>query len=117
MLIQVKIITSREDVLILRPLDDLKMENVSDFLGFVFEQRKEEQKSLILDLSCIAFVDSPGVGALLKLHELMKKQGGRFLIFGMKRSLNTIFRLSGLLSIFEYLDEDEAKKNFPEMMK
>jgi anti-anti-sigma regulatory factor len=56
------------------------------------------------------------VGTLIKIHELMKTRGGKFYIFGMKSSLHTIFRLSGLLGVFNELDIEEAEKSYPELI-
>lgn len=110
-------IVQHEQALLLRVLHDLKMENAPEFYEEFNRASDRLINTVVLDFSKVRFVDSSGVGMLIKCAHEVKDQGGMFQILGLNRSLHSVFRLAGLFRIFEMLETDEARKLYPVLME
>lgn len=111
----VDILAASEVVLLLRLQDDLKMENVREFFEIFAEELQSTHKEVILDLSRIRFVDSSGVGILLKCNETLKAQDARLLVCGLNKALLSVFKLGGLTKILSVHELEELAGRFPEL--
>ncbi|MCE9597297.1 MAG: STAS domain-containing protein [Spirochaetia bacterium] len=111
----IDVVTQSPQRLCLRITDDLKMENARDFFDLFKEQYQETQLEVLIDFARIRFVDSSGIGILLRCAEEVKKRGGVFLICGLNKSMHSVFRLAGLHKIFELLEQNDALARFPEL--
>jgi anti-sigma B factor antagonist len=112
-----QILSSQSDRLILQLTSDLKMENAPEFFEGFQESLEGGHRSVVVDFRPIRFVDSSGVGMLLKCAHQLRQREGSFYIYGLSRSLLSVFKLAGLLKIFELLDEEEAREAFPELFQ
>lgn len=111
----IEILRSDGDTLILQLTTDLKMENAPEFFELFQDALQERHAIVVVDFSRIRFVDSSGVGMLLKCAHFIRDRSGRFAIYGLSRSLLSVFKLAGLLKIFELLDDADAVEEFPEL--
>lgn len=93
------------------------MENAPEFYESFQRAALEEHGEIVLDFSRIRFVDSSGVGMLLKCAHGAANQQSRLLFYGLNRSLHSVFRLAGLLRIFKLLEEEEARSGYPELFR
>ncbi len=59
----------------------------------------ERPKTLILDFSCVQFMDSSGVGLVMGRYRQMSLLGGRLKVINVNDNINRVFRLSGLESL------------------
>lgn len=110
-----EILSSQNKRLILQLTSDLKMENAPEFYEGFQEALVGDHQVVVVDFRRIRFVDSSGVGMLLKCAHQLRQREGSFYIFGLSRSLLSVFKLAGLLKIFELLDVDQARLEFPEL--
>lgn len=111
-----ELIKSTETHLIVRLMTDLKMENAREHYEQFLKLLKETHTTIIIDFSRIKFIDSSGVGILLKCADHVRERNGEFIIYGLNRSILTVFKLAGLLKIFKVLEEEEALTSFPELL-
>ncbi len=111
----IKILSRSDERVVLQLETDLKMENAPIFWDEINQVLSDSTAVVLLDFTQIRFVDSSGVGVLLRIANGIKQKSGRFLIFGLNRSIATVFKLSGLLKIFEIIEESEARASFPEL--
>lgn len=94
---------------------NLVMENCRDFFE-VFQENLEAKPSVVLlDFSQIRFIDSSGIGILLRCAETTDRLSAKLLIFGLNRQLEQVFKLAGLLKVFETLTVAQVKEGFPEL--
>lgn len=108
-------IVQHEQTLLLRLLHDLKMENAPEFYEEFNEANSSTPTTVVIDFSKIRFVDSSGVGMLIKCAHEIKDRQGIFQILGLNRSLHSVFKLAGLFRIFELLETEEAYKLYPRL--
>lgn len=107
-----------EDRLVFQLNVDLKMENAREFYEEFMEKISIKHNDILLDFSSIRFVDSSGIGTLIKCTEKAKTEiEGELYMYGLNRSLLSVFKLSGLLKIFTVIEEAEARERFPEAFK
>lgn len=112
-LFQLSAQNSKEILLTLKV--DLKMENAPIFYEDFNIVYNIDIKNIILDLTQVRFIDSSGLGVLLKCSKEIGQKDGKMLIFGMKSSLLSVFKLAGLLKIFKVTDKDALEKEFPNL--
>lgn len=111
----IKTRTKTDSLLYIEVEEDLKMENAREFYEDVKAAMPPEVNHVIIGFSDVRFVDSSGVGILIKLSEEMKTAGVELVISGLNKSLTSVFKLSGLLSVLEVFEESELKSRFPEI--
>jgi len=60
-------------------------------------------RELVLDLNGLTFMDSAGLGVVLGRYRTLNARGGKVLLTGVSRSIDRIFRMSGLYALCERL--------------
>jgi len=68
---------------------------------------KEGNKKLLLSLRDVEYVDSAGLGELVKTHTTLERQGGRLKIVNLSQKVQDLFELTGLHRVFD-VHENEA---------
>lgn len=68
----------------------------------------KDHPSLVLDMSAVAYMASPGFGAVLGLLEPLRERGGDILFAGMDGSVKEAFKLLGLGSVINTHDSVES---------
>ena len=74
---------------------------------------KEGKRNFILNLNKVEFMDSYGVGELLACLKSIHDLGGRLKLLKLPPRIMLLFKITGLVRIFEIFDdEEEAIKSF-----
>jgi len=68
---------------------------------------KEGNKNLLLSLRDVEYIDSAGLGELVKTHTTLQRQGGQLKIVNPSQKVQDLFNVTGLYKIFE-IHETEA---------
>jgi anti-sigma B factor antagonist len=68
---------------------------------------KEGNKKLLLNLRHVEYIDSAGLGELVKTHTTLERQGGRLKIVNLSQKVQDLFELTGLHRVFD-VHENEA---------
>lgn len=69
--------------------------------------------NIIIDLEDVRYIDSTGIGSLIYCRSTIKQKGGKLILLNIKDSVERVFRLTKLDSLFTILDdENEALKQF-----
>ncbi|TGN16762.1 MULTISPECIES: STAS domain-containing protein [Leptospira] len=97
---------------------DVLMENSREFYQ-EFEKSMDGMKfaKLTLDFSNVKFLDSSGIGAVIKASSALHNRGIEIYVTNLNKNLNSVFRLSGLNHILSILTVDEYLSKFPEFTK
>jgi anti-anti-sigma factor len=61
-----------------------------NFLAFISEQRANSSLPIVIDLSCIDFIDSSGLGVLVQLAKQCQDAAIEFLLVGNARVAQTV---------------------------
>ncbi|MCX7632687.1 MAG: STAS domain-containing protein [Turneriella sp.] len=68
---------------------------------------------LILQLNDVSYIDSSGIGVLIKIVNAVQAQNGQVYLTGIKPMIEKIFKVAGLMSFFTFISEEEFKSNYP----
>jgi anti-sigma B factor antagonist len=79
---------------------------------------QQGRKKIILNLDGLRYLDSSGIGELVRNYMTVIKAGGEMKVVGLKPKVEEIFKVTQLHQIFqEFQDETEALESFPENRK
>ena len=95
-----------------RPLG-LKGNRLEDLRGALEGALREGQAKILLDLSRVNFLDSAGLGELVRCRKRCAEQGGDVKLLSPTGRVRGLLELVHLSRIFEiYQDEDRAVRSF-----
>ena len=81
---------------------------VSDYL-------EQGNKSLIINLQRLNYMNSSGLGALIAAHTSYAKNGGEIRLVGVTKNVQNLLVVTRLIEIFDVYDKiEEAIKSFSE---
>jgi anti-anti-sigma factor len=76
--------------------------------GLLGAYRKD--RTILLDLSRTTFIDSSGVGWLVKHHKLANEANGKFILHSVPPQVQSIFKLLHLQTILNVVEDEKAAK-------
>ncbi len=74
------------------------------------EIMKRVPRTLVLDLSQLAFMDSSGIGLIIGRYKLMSELGGRVVVEGASPATAKLLRLAGIFRICTVHSFEEGLK-------
>jgi anti-anti-sigma factor len=93
---------------------DVLMENSKDFYNGIKEIFGGKNAHLSLDFSRVQFIDSSGIGSLIKLTSELKRENFTINVIGLNKNLKTVFQLSGISTIIKIKTQSEFCIEHPE---
>lgn len=112
----VELLLMRAPDAVVRITEDLKMENAREFYEDFLALHEPGISTVYLDFRMVRFVDSSGIGILLKCEKDLKEKGANITLFGLGKSLLSVFKLAGLLPVLPHLDDIEMDRRFPDLL-
>jgi anti-sigma B factor antagonist len=74
----------------------------------------EKKKDIVLNLSGLEYLDSSGIGELVRNYLTVIKSGGTMKVVGLSDKVEEILKITQLYKVFpEFPDEEAALKSFP----
>jgi len=75
----------------------------------------DQRKDIVLNLSGLEYLDSSGIGELVRNYLTVIKSGGTMKVVGLSKKVEEILKITQLYKLFpEFPDEEAALKSFPE---
>jgi anti-sigma B factor antagonist len=105
----------RPGVAVLEITDSIRMgPNCQQIEQQVDEAIRQNEKCVIFDLSRVAYVDSSGIGTIVKILSRLKKVGGTLRLTGVKDMVEGVLKLSQVTKIIEiYPTVADASRDLP----
>src|ERR1700738_806510 len=70
-------------------------------------------KKIVLNLAEVPYVDSAGLGEIVRTYTTVRRQGGRLKPLNLTKRISDLLSITKLLTVFETFDsESEAIKSF-----
>jgi len=74
---------------------------------------QQERKSLLLNLEAVPYIDSAGLGEIVRTYTTVSRQGGKLKLVHLTKRITDLLMITKLLTVFETFDsESEAIKSF-----
>jgi anti-sigma B factor antagonist len=71
------------------------------------------QKKLLLNLEGVPYIDSAGLGEIVRTYTTVSRQGGNLKLVNLTKRITDLLSITKLLTVFETFDsEAEALKSF-----
>jgi anti-sigma B factor antagonist len=75
-------------------------------------------KKIVLNLAEVPYVDSAGLGEIVRTYTTVSRQGGSLKLLNLTKRISDLLSITKLLTVFETFDtENEAIKSFPASAK
>ncbi len=88
----------------------------TDFNEAVRKYLNEGKKNIVIDLSGVTYVNSTGMGMLIRNYTTVANAGGKLKLASINERMRGLLSITKLNQIFEIYDTvDEAVKSFGEM--
>lgn len=103
-----------KDVLIIRPEGKLVIgDEVGEFREILTDALEKGDKKIVIDLSKLSYMDSTGLGELVRSYTTVKKNGGELKLASMTEKVKDLMFMTKLLTVFENYDTvEEAVSSF-----
>ena len=70
-------------------------------------------KKLLLNLEGVPYIDSAGLGEIVRTYTTVSRQGGKLKLLNLTKRIQDLLSITKLLTVFETYDsEDEAIKSY-----
>jgi len=71
------------------------------------------QKKLLLNMEGVPYIDSAGLGEIVRTYTTVSRQGGNLKLVNLTKRITDLLSITKLLTVFETFDnEPEALKSF-----
>jgi anti-sigma B factor antagonist len=71
------------------------------------------QKKLLLNLESVPYIDSAGLGEIVRTYTTVSRQGGNLKLVNLTKRITDLLSITKLLTVFETFDaEGEAVQSF-----
>jgi anti-sigma B factor antagonist len=72
------------------------------------------QKKLVLNLADVPYIDSAGLGEIVRTYTTVSRQGGSLKLLSLTKRITDLLSITKLLTVFETFDaEAEALSSYP----
>jgi anti-sigma B factor antagonist len=86
--------------------DELLKEKINSLL-------QQGHKNLILNLEGVPYIDSAGLGEVVRTYTTVSRQGGKLKLLNLTKRIQDLLAITKLLTVFETFDhEQEAVRSF-----
>ncbi len=86
--------------------DELLKERISNLI-------QQGHRNLLLNLEGVPYVDSAGLGEIVRTYTTVSRQGGKLKLVNLTKRITDLLAITKLLTVFEtYESEDEAVRSF-----
>ncbi len=83
-------------------------EDLAELRQLVRNLLAQGQKSILLNLADVTYIDSSGIGELVSAFTAASNQGGQLKLLNLTRKVRDLLQITKLLTVFEVYD-DEAR--------
>lgn len=94
----------QDEVVIITVKGEIDLYNAKKLSDALEGAHQEGVKNVIIDVENVSYIDSTGIGALIKGKKIFKTAGGDVKLAAVQESIQDVFNRTKLDSIFQYHD-------------
>lgn len=80
-----------------------------DLKASLEEKVTGENLDVVIDMEKLTYIDSSGIGILIKALNYVQGQKGKLSVANLKPAIEKVFKVSGLTTYFEILSSEDFK--------
>ena len=92
-----------EDIVLINLTREPDMSN--ELQTLIASVKNDSSKDIVIDMSNVDIISSSSIAKLLKLRKLQKRNGQRLVVSSVSAQTRKIFELTGLESVFEFVED------------
>jgi anti-sigma B factor antagonist len=74
---------------------------------------QQERKQIVLNLEGVPYIDSAGLGEIVRTYTTVSRQGGKLKLVNLTKRITDLLSITKLLTVFETFDsEQDAIRSF-----
>ena len=74
---------------------------------------QQERKQLVLNLADVPYIDSAGLGEIVRTYTTVSRQGGKLKLLNLTKRITDLLAITKLLTVFETFEsENDAIRSF-----
>jgi anti-sigma B factor antagonist len=91
--------------------DELLKDKVNSLLN-------QNQKKIVLNLAEVPYIDSAGLGEIVRTYTTVSRQGGNLKLLNLTKRITDLLSITKLLTVFETFEsENDAVRSFAQSAK
>lgn len=88
-------------------------DGIDELRQSINESIKANEKHLVLNFAAVPYLDSTGLGEVVRSYTTLKKEGGAVKIANLSNKVKDLMMVTKLITVFETFEsENEAIKSF-----
>ncbi len=88
-------------------------EGIDELRGAINNAIKEKETKLLLNFASVPYLDSTGLGEVVRSYTSVKKEGGVVKIVNLTNKVRDLLSVTKLITVFEtFEDEEKAIESF-----
>lgn len=103
---------NKDNTIIMNLSGSLDIYTSTEFKTYLNDLISENPKSIIVNMEKLTYIDSSGIGMLIKSMNQIKELNIEFIIANMKEQLNKLFLVAGLSAYFTFMPESVFKEKY-----
>lgn len=107
---EIKVNIIKNDFIVIELDGRFNIEEISHFETTIKKYINNKTKTIAINLSKLRYIDSSGIGSLIKSANLSKNENIEFIFVDVSPEVLNIFRLAYLDKFFTILTNDELNK-------
>ncbi|MCE9499284.1 MAG: STAS domain-containing protein [Leptospira sp.] len=88
------------------------IESTEEFETIFNKQLETNPDTLAIDMNKLDYIDSSGIGSLIKSLNNIKNQKGKLILVGLKPMILNVFKLAKLDMFFQIISNEEFRLKF-----
>ena len=104
--------SDRPGIVLLKLAGKFDIEQTEHFQQ-TFNDMPDKGVTFGIDMSELNFIDSSGMGTLIKTLNQVKNAGGQMILFGLKPMILNVFKLAKLDNFFKVMPAAEFDRAYP----
>ncbi|MBE7411509.1 MAG: STAS domain-containing protein [Leptospiraceae bacterium] len=88
------------------------IESTEEFESIFNKQLELKPETLAIDMNKLDYIDSSGIGSLIKSLNNIKNQKGKLILVGLKPMILNVFKLAKLDMFFQIMSNEDFKLKF-----
>lgn len=104
----------RPGIAILQLSGKFDLEQAEAFQKQFAMHTEDKPKAIGLDMNNVQFIDSSGLGALIKVLNNSKNNGSDLVLFGLNQMIMNVFKLAKLDNFFNLMSNEDFNRKYPE---